>query len=175
MKKDQKLQLVEDIKNEFNDKSSFILMDYRGINNSDFTNFRNELRENNIAIKVIKNTLIKIAVKDTKLEILSPYLSGPNVVVYGSDIVAVAKQVSKACDNNEHLKFTTGYYGNDDEGNILSKEDVIKLSKLKSMDEIRASFIGILTSAQSRFVNLISTPTRNVVTILKSYRDSKGS
>ncbi|MDA7705166.1 50S ribosomal protein L10 [Rickettsiales bacterium] len=169
MNKEEKVDLVSSMKSEFQDKSSFVLMDYRGINNSDFTNFRNELREKGLLVKVAKNTLIKIAIKGSDLEGLNPYLTGPTVVIYGDDIVSLAKIVSKASAKNDNLNFTAGYYNND----LINDSDINKLSKLKSIEELRATFIGILNSAQSKFVGTIKAPMSQSLTLLNAYAKSK--
>ncbi|MFT5795434.1 MAG: large subunit ribosomal protein L10 [Ulvibacter sp.] len=165
MNREEKVGLVSLIKNEFQDKNSFILIDYRGVNNADFTDFRNNLRSKGLLLRVAKNTLIKIAVKDTDLEVLNPYLSGPTVMIYGDDIVSLAKIVSKACSDNDNLKFTAGYYDKD----LINDEDIEKLSKLKSMEELRAAFVGILNGAQSKFIGTIKAPMTKSLTLLDAY------
>lgn len=169
MNRDQKVDLVASMKGEFENSNSFVLVDYRGTNNADFTDFRNALRNGGLSVKVAKNTLIKIAVKDTDLEALNPYLTGPTVIIYGNDIVSLAKIVSKACSDNDNLKFTAGYYDND----LIDQKDISKLSKLKSIEELRATFIGILNSAQSKFIGTIQAPMSNNITLLKAYSESK--
>jgi large subunit ribosomal protein L10 len=169
MNKEEKIDLVSSMKSDFKDKSSFILMDYRGINNSDFTIFRNQLREKGLSVKVAKNTLIKIAIKDTNLEILNPYLTGPTVVIYGEDIVSLAKIICKTSSSNDNLKFTAGYYNE----SLINDTDIKKLSELKSIDELRATFIGILNSAQSKFVSTIKAPMSKSLTLLTAYAKDK--
>jgi large subunit ribosomal protein L10 len=169
MNREEKIELVSLMKNEFQDKSSFVLMDYRGIDNSDFTVFRNELRGKGLSVRVAKNTLIKIAIEGTDLESLNSYLSGPTVIIYGDDIVSLAKIVSKACSDNDNLEFTAGYYNND----LINDSDIKKLSKLKSIEELRANFIGILNSAQSKFVGTIKAPMSKTLTLLSAYAKEK--
>jgi large subunit ribosomal protein L10 len=169
MNREEKTELISLMKSDFQDKNSFVLMDYRGVSNSDFTDFRNQLREKGISVKVAKNTLIKIAIKDTDLESLNPYLYGPTVIIYGDDIVSLAKIISKASDDNDNLNFTAGYYNND----LINEDDIKKLSKLKSIEELRATFIGILNSAQSRFVGTIKAPMSKNLTLLNAYIKDK--
>tara|TARA_Y100000389_G_scaffold115423_1_gene112495 strand:- start:1519 stop:2031 length:513 start_codon:yes stop_codon:yes gene_type:complete len=169
MNREDKTGLVSFMKSEFQNKSSFVLIDYRGINNSDFTDFRNKLRNKGLLVKVAKNTLIKIAVQDTKLEVLDKYLVGPTVVIYGDDIVSLAKIVSKACSDNDNLKFTTGYYNKD----LINDSDLKKFSKLKSIEESRATFIGLLNSAQSRFVSTLKAPMSKSLALLNAYAKDK--
>ncbi len=113
--------------------------------------------------------MIKIAIEGTDLESLNSYLSGPTVIIYGDDIVSLAKIVSKACSDNDNLEFTAGYYNND----LINDSDIKKLSKLKSIEELRANFIGILNSAQSKFVGTIKAPMSKTLTLLSAYAKEK--
>ena len=120
-------------------------------------------------MKIAKNTLAKIAIKGTEFEILSPFLKGPTAILYSQDPVALAKIVSETAKKIECLKIETAYL----DKALVSKGDISNLAKLGSMDEVRASFIGVLGAVQSKFVRTISASQSGFVSLLGNYAKTK--
>src|SRR5690606_30826311 len=112
----------------------------RGLSDKQLFDFRSSLKSKGVKLKIIKNTLTKVAIKGSDLEILSQYLTGPIAICYTNDIVSLAKTVVETAKENDALKIQVGYLNKA----ILSKDAIDSLSKLGSLEEVRSSFIGLL-------------------------------
>jgi len=169
MNKDQKIKLVSDIKEDLLESELVVLLHYRGLSDNALYNFRKNLKEKEAKLKVAKNTLIKVAIKGTDLDVLDSHLNGPTALAYAKDPVALAKVISDASKSNELLKIQIGYLNQE----ILSKDAIGGLSKLGSLEEVRASFIGAINAAQSNFVRLVNASPSGIISLLNNYASTK--
>jgi large subunit ribosomal protein L10 len=169
MNRDQKVQLVSQIKDDLLDSQLVLLLHYRGLSDKDLYTLRKELKESNSSLKIAKNTLIKVAIKDTDLNILEPHLTGPTAIAYAKDPVALAKVVTKTLKSNEFLKIQVGCLNKE----ILSNDAIGGLSKLGSLEEVRSSFVGVVKGGQSGFVRLLGAAPSSMVSLLSNYASSK--
>ena len=172
MNKDQKTNLVSFIKEEILKEDNFIaIVHYRGINDKDLYNIRVSLKSRNANLKIIKNSLVKVAIKDTPYETLGEYLKGPSAIAYADEPVGLSKTITEFAKENEHLKIQVGFLNN----NILKENDIQNLSKLGSLEEVRASFVGLLQAAPAGFLQILKAPATNIVTILDNYASKQGN
>lgn len=169
MDRSQKTNLISSIRKSLLKAPFIILLHYRGLTDKQLYNFRISLKSNGIQLKIIKNTLLKVAIKDLDLDILSPYLYGPTAICYSEDPVCLSKLASNFSKENEALKIQVAYLNK----SILSKDAIDSLSKLGSLEEVRSSFLNVLKGSQSRFVRILKTPTSNIVTLINNYSESK--
>lgn len=169
MNRDQKAQLVSTIKEDLLSSELVVLLHYRGLSDKALYNFRKDLKLKHANLRVAKNTLIKVAIKDTDLNILEPHLHGPVAIAYAKDPVALAKVVFDTAKSNELLKIQVGYLNK----GILPKDAIGGLSKLGSLEEVRASFVGTIKGAQSSFVRVLGAAPSGMVSLLSNYASSK--
>lgn len=169
MNREQKIELVNSVKKSLLDSSFVVLMHYRGLSDKSLYDLRVSLKSKGIKLKIAKNTLVKVAIKDTDLNILAPYLTGPTAIAYSNEPTALAKIVVDSAKKNEFLKIQAGYLNK----SVLSKDAIDSLSRLGSLDEVRALFLSTLTGAQSRFVRVLNTPASGMVALLNNYASSK--
>jgi large subunit ribosomal protein L10 len=93
---DEKKQIVEEIKNKFQEAQSAVLVDYRGLNVEEVTELRAKFRTEGIDYKVYKNTMMRFAVKEAGLEDLLEHLVGPTAVAFGmEEPVGAAKIINE--------------------------------------------------------------------------------
>ena len=85
MDRTTKKQMVGEIKETFSDVMSIVLADYRGVDVPTVTAMRDEFREAGCGYRVLKNTLIKVAIKDSEMEPMSAMLAGPTAVIWSND------------------------------------------------------------------------------------------
>ena len=169
MNRAQKVNLVSSMRQSLTESNFIILLHYRGLSDQDLYNFRVSLKSENISLKIIKNTLAKVAVKDSDLEILSPYLTGPTAICYANDPISLAKVVIKFTKENEPLTIQAAYFNK----SILLESAVNNLSKLGSLEEVRSSFLSILKGSQSKFVRVLNSPASSIISVISNYADSK--
>ncbi len=144
LKKEQVSDLAEKMK-----KAKLILLaDYRGINVSDVTEIRNELRNINAEYKVIKNNITKRALAECNLEGLDEQLEGPTAVVMTEeDFLEPTKIIYNFAKNNDYYKIKGGFI----EGKLMTAEEIITLAKLPSRQELLSMLAGGLLANISKF------------------------
>ncbi len=169
MNKGQKSQLVAELKESLLDSSFIAIVYYRGMNDKQLYDMRVALKSNKCFMKIAKNTLVKVAIKDTDLEILSSELTGPNAILYSKDPVALAKIITNIAKDVEALKIRIGYFNK----SIINANTIGNLAKLGSIEEVRASFVGVIKSAQSNFVRILNAPSSGLASLLKNYASTK--
>lgn len=161
MNRNQKSDLVSKLKEKLTSSAFVAIVHYRGMTDKQLYDMRTALKAKDCNIKIAKNTLIKVAIKGTDLETLSPHLIGPTAVLYSQDVVALSKILSDVSKQVDILKIKVGYFNK-----ALISEDAIKeMAKLGSLNDVRASFIGLLTGAQSNFARILSAPGEGLATL----------
>lgn len=164
MDKNQKSALVSSLKDKLTSSAFVSVVHYRGMDDKQLYDLRVALKSKGCNMKIAKNTLVKVAIKGTDLEILTPHLSGPTAILYSQDPVALAKAVSDMVKQVEVLKIKIGYFNK-----ALVAESAIKeMAKLGSLGEVRSSFLGILKGAQSKFVRILNAPEQGLASLKQS-------
>jgi large subunit ribosomal protein L10 len=161
MNRNQKSDLVSYIQSNISGSQFIAIIQYRGMSDKQLFNLRVALKSKNCNIKIAKNTLIKVAFKGTNLEKLDNHLNGPTAIVYAQDPVALSKVIVDTSKQVESLKIITGFFNN----NLMSESTIKDLAKLGSMDDVRASFVGILKSQQLQFLNILGAPEKGLATL----------
>ncbi len=150
MNKSQKTDVVSFIKNEVLPANFILLFYYRGLSDKKLFDLRSNLKSKEAKLKIFKNTLFKVAVSGTQFEFLTPHLKGPIAVAYSSDPISVSKAVVDSSDTG----FVQIQIASLDK-KAMNVEEVKDLSKLGSVQDVRASFVALLNSAQSAFVRTL--------------------
>lgn len=149
-KKAQVAEVIEALK----DAQTGILVDYRGLNVEEDTDLRNKLRAANVKYFVIKNTLLRLASKETGLEGLDEALHGPTALAVSSeDAVAPAKVLSDFAKDNEKLEIKAGFM----DGAVMSLDEIKKLAATPNRETLIAKMMGSLNSPISGLARLLAT------------------
>lgn len=138
----QKKAQVDELVQKLKAAKSVVLTDYRGLTVEQDTILRKALRDANVEYKVIKNSIINFAAKDSNLEGLGKYLEGPTAIAISSDPIAPSKVLAKYAKDYEKLEIKGGMV----EGNIIDVNGVKDLASTPSREELLAKFIGSLQS-----------------------------
>ena len=168
--KEQKTQILQDLVDKFGRSKAVVFSDYRGLDVSSISDLRNRLREKGAETKVAKKTLIRLAVKESNIgELGDEVMEGPVSVTFSyEDEMAGLKALFKFSKENENLKLLGGIIN----GKVVSAEEIIRLAKLPSHEELIAKFIGSINAPVSGFVGILSNLTSGLVRVLSAYKDS---
>lgn len=161
--KDQKIQQVAWIKNQLESKPLVVFTTYRGLNISDMTALRRELKGQGITFKVVKSSLLQLALKLIDIELDDATKSLPLAIAAGEDEVMPAKVIAKFIKDHEALQIVGGVA----EKKLVDAAAVNRLALLPSREELYAKLIGALKSPASRFVSALSYPGRGLTVLLK--------
>ena len=143
----QKEELVKSLAERLKTAKVIILTDYRGINVSDVTKLRTDLRNVNAEYRVIKNNIVKRALDMNGESGLDELLSGPTAVLMGDeDYLEPSKVIYNFTKNNEFYKIKGGII----DGKVVTAEEIITLAKLPSKQELLAKLAGCLLANISK-------------------------
>jgi len=159
----EKDNVVSTLKDKLAKAQSLVLVDFRGLPVDADTKMRNEFRAAGCEYRVIKNTLLGLAVKGTKMDVLDDHLKGPTAVAYSfEDPAAPAKVAAKVAKEQEKLVIKGGYV----DGKALDKNGVVALSQLPGKDELRAKFLATLQAVPQNFLALLIAAPQNFMYLL---------
>ena len=163
MDRTQKEQVLGEIKEAFANVASIVVADYRGIRVPVVTTMREDFRKAGCHYRVLKNSLVKIAVKGSKMEPLSSLMVGTTAVIWSHEVPQSPAQVAlKWAKDEPKFVIKGGYY----EGQVLDPAGVDALAKMPGKNEIRASMLMTFLAAPQSFVAQIIAGPQNFAYLL---------
>ncbi|PIE54614.1 MAG: 50S ribosomal protein L10 [Dethiosulfovibrio peptidovorans] len=169
-----KYELVDELKTKLDGAEAVFVCEYRGLTVAQATEIRRLVREAGGEIKVAKNTLVRIAMKDVGMAVSQELTVGPNAyVIAPQDSPAVAKALKEFAKKKENkaLLIKGGVMGTD----ILSLDQVMALADLPSRDQLIAQVVGTMAGPLRGLVTVLSGPSRGLVTCLSQLAEKKGA
>jgi len=137
----QKEEVVKSLAEKMKNSKIILLTDYRGINVSDVTKLRANLRDTKAEYKVIKNNIIKRALDSNGESGLDDLLEGPTALVMSEgDYLEPLKAIYAYAKENEFYKIKGGII----DGKVMTTEELITLAKLPSRQELLGMLAGAL-------------------------------
>ena len=174
MERSQKESQVSELRSIFKNMSAAVLVDYSGIEANQVVELRKKLNDASSTMKVIKNSLARIAAEDTPFAELADQFTQTRALVYcDGDAVQQAKVLSEATKSLENLKILAGILVGDSKTSILNTGEVEELSKLPSREELIVKLLFIMQSPATQFVRTLNAIPTKFVHILAAVRDSK--
>lgn len=161
---------IESIKEKISRAQVAIVTEYRGFSVEEITNLRRELQKENGDYMVTKNTLAKIAVKDTEYEVLTDTFKGPIALAFGfEDQVSPAKALSSFIKEVKKGEIIAAAL----DGKLLSADEAKALANLPSREEIYAKMLGCVNSPASGIANSVNGVITKLVRTMAAVRDTK--
>ncbi len=167
--KEEKRKIIDDLKEKILNQKILIFVDFRGLKTKDLSLLREKLKEKEAIFKVVKKTLLKIALEELKIEISEKVkeLEGELALIFGfGDEISIAKEVYKFSKENENLKILGAFF----EGKLLKREKIIEMSQLPTKNEMLQR---LLKSISSPLTNLIYVLEGNIKGLLYVLREIK--
>ncbi len=163
--KEEQISFVKDL---VANAECLVLANIEGLNAAQVSELRRGLHLEGVGFKVIKNKLARIAIADTHAKALHDDFVGSTALAWSNDSpVAPAKILVKFEKDFEKLKLKAGFNANA----RLALNDVIALSKLPSLDELRAQLLGVFSAPASQLLAQINAVAANVVGVLQAKID----
>jgi large subunit ribosomal protein L10 len=146
MARADKQAAVAEIADEFSASVGAVLTEYRGLTVKELKDLRRSLGAN-ADYAVVKNTLAKIAAKNSGIEGFDDLLTGPTAIAFiKGDVVETAKGLRDFAKANPNLVIKGGVY----EGKTLDAAEVAKLADLESREVLLARLAGAMTASLSQ-------------------------
>lgn len=126
--------------------------------------FRKRVKEAGGSVKVAKNTLAKLAFKDTDADKLTDLMKGPTILAFSKDPIAAAKAAVAYAKGNDKLVILGGAMGK----TILDAKGVKALADLPSLDELRAKIIGLLNAPATKIARTVKEPGAKLARVIQA-------
>lgn len=165
MERNEKTNLVSSMRENLLAANLVVVTSQSGLTVSEVSDLRSKMRESGASYKVMKNTLARIAVKDTDYEGISELLTGPTALAYSEDPIAAAKVAVNFSEQNEKLQILGGCYGNQ----VLDANGVKALAKLPSLDELRGKLVGLLVAPATKIARVVQAPAGQLARVCSAY------
>ncbi len=165
----EKQFLVDEV-NAHLEKSDYVFVaDYQRATVPDIAELRGQLAKEEAEFHVIKNNILKVAAKGRGFPELDEHLTGQNAIVIGGrNPSGVAKVLTKFFDKEEKIEVKVGVLGEQK----LEQGDVKALSKLPSIESLRAQLLGLLAQPAQQMVFVLNAVPQNVLNVFQAKVDA---
>jgi large subunit ribosomal protein L10 len=166
----EKQAVVAEVREVAANSQTAVAAEYIGLTVAQMTALRSKARESGVYLRVVKNTLARLAVDGTDFECLKASLTGPLLLVFsGEDPGAGARLVRDFAKDNAKLVTKAVAFA----GELRPAEDLGVLATMPTLDEARAKLLSVLLAPQTKLVRTLAEPAGQFVRVLAAYRDSK--
>ncbi|HJG47345.1 50S ribosomal protein L10 [Ruoffia sp. FAM 24228] len=169
---EQKQNEVAEITEELKGSAGVVIIDYLGLNVTEVTELRKNLRDAGVKMKVVKNTILRRAAADAGIEGLDEVFAGPTAIAFHSeDVVAPAKIIVDAAKDLEKLEIKGGLI----EGAVATVAEIETLSKLPSREGLLSMLLSVLEAPMRNTASVLSqmNPARKMAYALKAVGEAK--
>ena len=134
---ESKKAVVNEIEDLIKNSESVVIFSYQGLTVSDLNNLRKELRKADGEIKVFKNTLVKRALDDLKID-LDGFLEGPNAIMFGHELLEPIKVLSNFAKDNEKAEIRVGVIS----GSVADLKTINEYASIPSREGLLTMLAG---------------------------------
>lgn len=165
-----KKEIVAEIEEVASRALSVAVAEYRGMEVAELTDLRVKAREQGVYLKVIRNTLAKRALADSKFADLDSALTGP--LIYGFSVEApggAARLFKDFAKQNDKLNVTALSIGS----GLLGPDKLDAVASLPTRDEALAKLLATFKAPVGKFVRTINEVPTKFVRVLAAIKDEK--
>ena len=161
MNRKEKTDYVTSLKETLNENAAMMIYHYQGLNVNQLDELRKNMREAGALLKVTKNRITKIALKDTQHEEAISLFQGQTGVALSKDPISLAKTLVNFQKKNEMLKIVGGIM----DSKVLAPDEVAKIATLPTLDEARAKIVGILQTPAQQLISILLAPGAKIANL----------
>ena len=165
MDRAQKAEQVAALKQTFSETSVVVVTRNLGMTVAQSTALRNRMRDAGARFKVTKNTLTLIALEGTQYAPISDMLTGPTALATSDDPVAAAKVAVDFAKTTDRFEVVGGAMGD----TVLDQAGVRALAELPSLDELRATIVGLIQAPATKIARTINEPGAMLARVIGAY------
>ncbi|MBI2369655.1 MAG: 50S ribosomal protein L10 [Deltaproteobacteria bacterium] len=172
MERSEKAQVVAALHEKLARAQTAVLTDFRGLNVGELSQLRRELRQGAVDYQVVKNTLLRLAARDTAAAPLLHGLTGPTGVAIGyTDPVAPARVLTRFARTQPKLAIKGGIL----QGRRVEVEEIRALAELPSRGVLLGRLLGLLQAVPASFVRVLAAVPQQFVGTLEAIKQQKGA
>jgi len=152
---EDKKALVAEVNAVAGESVTAVAAEYRGLSVSEMTELRKNARNAGVYMRVVKNTLARLAVTGTEFECMKDTLKGPILLAFAKDDPGAAARVIKDfAKGHAALQAVSLSAG----GQLLPGSDLAKMADLPTLDQARAMLLGVMVAPMSQLVRTLAEP-----------------
>lgn len=170
LKRPEKETMVDELGNLFEESNNIFITDYLGLNVAQITEFRKNLRENNIKYRVAKNSLLKLAAKNKGYEDLDKYFQGPTAIAFGADDPTVPAKIIFEFSKKNNKPEVKAFWA---DGVLYASERLKELAELPSRDQLIAQLVGVISAPLTNLVGTLDGVIREFCVTLDQIAKQK--
>jgi large subunit ribosomal protein L10 len=168
LKREDKGIVVNDLNQRMRQAKVAILTRFVGLNVEKMTQLRRELRKAAVEYRIIKNTLMRLALRGTDKELLTSKLEGPVALAWSNaDPVAPARVLAKFAKDFSELQILVAC----SEGRLWGPAEIQQWVNLPGLEELRGKILGLIQAPASRLVRLLGTPSTQLARVIQAKRE----
>jgi large subunit ribosomal protein L10 len=163
----EKRELVASLQSALTGAGSIVLAQNTGLTVANLEVLRREVKSAGGFVKIAKNRLAKLALKETDNADMSDLFVGPIVIAYAADPMTAPKIAAKFAEKNTKYVVLGGAMGQ----TALDAENVKALSTMPSLDELRATLAGMLKQPATRIASVVVAPAGGIARVLAAHAE----
>ena len=160
-----KRELIDHLHAELKSTGVVVVAHNTGLVAAQSADFRKRVKDAGGSVKVAKNKLAQLALKDTKSEGVTPLLKGQTCIAYSEDPISAARVSVMYSKDNEKLVILGGAMGN----TVMDVNGVKALAELPSLDELRAKIIGLVQAPATKVAQIAAAPAGQLARVFGAY------
>jgi large subunit ribosomal protein L10 len=160
-----KKELVAAMNGVFKDTNVVVVAHYAGLTVVQLQNLRKQMKQAGAVVKVAKNRLAKIALEGTDAALVVPLLKGPTIIAHSRDPIAAPKVAADFAKTHEKFVILGGSMGK----TALDANGVKALAALPSLDQLRATVIGLIQAPATKIARVVSAPATKLARVMQAY------
>ena len=161
MNRIEKTNYINNLKKDLEANNAMVVYHYEGLNVNQLDELREKMRAAGALLKVTKNRITKLALKETSYSEAENLFTGPTGVALSKDPITLAKILVNFQKTNDKLKIVGGIM----DTKLLAPSDVAEIATLPTLDEARAKIVGILQAPQQKLLSILLAPGRKIANL----------
>ena len=167
---EDKKAIVADVNETASNAVSLVIADARGVNVVDMTELRKQARENNVDLRIVKNSLAKRAFEGTEFECIEGALAGPSLFGFSmEDPGAAARLFKDFAKTNEKFEVKALSIS----GQLLAKEQLDVLASLPTLEQALGQLVSVMIAPVTKLVRTFNEVPTKVTRVVAAVRDQK--
>ncbi len=170
--KEQKRVQFEALRQDFAGVQTLFLLENVGLTVNAVNDLRSKIREIDCTYKVVKNSVVKLAIEGTDKEGLLPHLKGPKVLAFTSgEGGALGKVLKEFIKDNPELSFKEVFL----EGEVLDAKGAAMIAELPTREELISKMLYVLQSPMRRLAVALNSPVQKLTSVLSQVAEKQDS
>lgn len=162
--------MIDDLKDRFSRAKAVVFTDYKGMTVAEMSELRRQLKDSSVEFRVVKNTLARIASRDTDIAVAEDIFRDPVGVALGyDDPVTAVKKVLEFTKTNEKLTVKGAVV----EGKLCEQSEIREIAILPSKDVLLSMLAGTLKAPLSKMARSLAATVSSLGFALSALKNKK--